>query len=161
MLNTTDNVTQVATHEEMNRYLTEHYLPAHNARFAHAPASDGDYHLPMNRPRLKAADLWCREEERQLSNDGVIHCEKREILVDLRHDMPIKAKVVVRVTEDGSLRILHRTRLGAEHELTWRDYEKPPPREKRVGLSEKAIAAHKARHPGASHPWRGNDYLQH
>jgi hypothetical protein len=115
----------------------------------------------MNRPRLKAADLWCREEERQLSNDGVIHCEKREILVDLRHDMPIKAKVVVRVTEDGSLRILHRTRLGAEHELTWRDYEKPPPREKRVGLSEKAIAAHKARHPGASHPWRGNDYLQH
>ena len=56
----------IATYEEMNCYLTEHYLPAHNARFAHAPASSGDYHLPMNRPRLKAADLWCREEERQL-----------------------------------------------------------------------------------------------
>jgi hypothetical protein len=24
-----------------------------------------------------------------------------------------------------------------------------------------AIAAHKARHPAANHPWRGNDYLQH
>jgi hypothetical protein len=150
----------IATYEEMNCYLTEHYLPAHNARFAHAPASSGDYHLPMNRPRLKAADLWCREEERQLSNDGVISYEKRAIQVDLRHDMPVRAKVVVRTTEEGSLRIVHRTRTGAEHELTWRDYQKPPPREKRVGLSEKAIAAHKARHPAANHPWRGNDYLQ-
>lgn len=150
----------IATYEEMNRYLTQHYLPAHNARFAHAPASDGDYHLPMNRPRLKAQDLWCREEERQLSNDGVISYEKREILIDLRHDMPMRAKVIVRASEDGSLRILHRTQFGAEHELTWRDYKKPPPKPKREGLSEKAIAAHKARRPAANHPWRGKDYLQ-
>lgn len=151
----------IATYEEMNCYLTEHYLPAHNARFAHAPASSGDYHLPMNRRRLKAIDLWCREEERQLSNDGVIHYENRQIQIDVRYDMPVKAKVIVRASEDGSIRILHRTRTGSEHELTWRDYHKPPARAKRVGLSDKAIAAHKARHPAANHPWRGNDYLQH
>jgi len=150
----------VATYEEMNCYLTEQYLPAHNARFAHSPASSGDYHLPLNRRRLKAQDLWCREEERQLSNDGVISYERREIQIDLRHDMPVRAKVVVRTTEDGSLRILHQTRAGAEHELTWRDYKRSPPPPKREGLSEKAIAAHKARHPGASHPWRNKDYLQ-
>ena len=149
----------VATYEEMNRYLSEEYLPAHNARFAHAPASSGDYHLPMNRRRLREQDLWCREEERQLSNDGVISFERRAIQIDLRHDMPVRAKVLVRVAEDGSLRVIHRTRSGAEHELTWRDYKKPPPPPKRVGLSEKAIAAHKARHAGANHPWRNAAYL--
>lgn len=148
----------VSTYEEMNHYLRHHYLPAHNARFAHAPASAADYHLPMNGRRLKGGDLWCRDDERRLSNDGVISYAGREIQVDLRHDMPVKARVLVRTTEDGSLRVLHRTRSGAEHELTWKDYKKPPPRPKREGLSDKALAAHKARHPAASHPWRNADY---
>lgn len=149
----------ISSYEEMNRYLREEYLPAHNARFAHAPLSSTDYHLPMNR-RLKAADLWCREEERQLSNDGVVSYERRAIQVDLRHDMPVRAKVLVRITEDGSLRILYRTRSGTEHELTWRDYKKPPPLAKRTGLSEKALAAHRARHAPANHPWRNAGYLE-
>ena len=149
----------IATYEEMNRYLREEYLPAHNARFAHAPASRADYHLPMNR-RLKAADLWCREEERQLSNDGVISYEKRALQIDLRHDMPVRAKVLVRTTEDGSLRVIYRTRAGAEHELTWRDYNKAPAPAKPVGLSEKAIAAHQRRCPSVNHPWRGANYLK-
>jgi hypothetical protein len=149
----------ISSYEEMNRYLREQYLPAHNARFAHVPASSGDYHLPMTR-RLKPEDLWCRDEERQLSNDGVVSYERRAIQVELRHDMPVRAKVVVRITEEGSLRILHRTRFGAEHELIWRDYRKPPAKAKREGLSEKAIAAHKARRPAATHPWRGNTYLK-
>lgn len=151
----------ISSYEEMNRYLREEYLPAHNARFAHAPSSDADYHLPMNsRWRLHPMSLWCRDEERQLSNDGVISYESRAIQVDLRHDMAVRSKVIVRLTEDGLLRVIHRSRGGAEHELTWRDYKKPPPRPKREGLSEKAIAAHKARHPAANHPWRGNTYLK-
>lgn len=148
----------IASYEEMNRYLREHYLPAHNARFAHAPVSSGDYHLPMNRRRLKAQDLWCREEERQLSNDGVISYERREIQVDVRYDMPVRARVLVRATEDGSLRVIHRMRSGVEHELTWSDYKKPPTPAKSEGLSEKAIAAHKARHAGPNHPWRNAGY---
>lgn len=151
----------IASYEEMNRYLREEYLPAHNARFAHAPQSDADYHLPMNaRWRQRARDLWCRDEERQLSNDGVISYERRQIQVDLRHDMPVRAKVIVRTAEEGSLRILFGTRSGTEHELTWRDYKKPAPKPKREGLSEKALAAHKARHASPTHPWRGNDYLK-
>lgn len=150
----------IATHEEMNRYLREHYLPAHNARFAYEPAKGADYHLQLKGRHLKAADLWCREEERQLSNDGVIHFERREIQVKLRHDMPVRAKVIVRTTEDGSLRVVHRTRAGAEHELTWEDYKKPAPPVKREGLSEKQIAVHKARHPKADHPWRSGNYLE-
>lgn len=154
----------IATYEEMNRYLREEYLPAHNARFAHAPARSADYHLPLNR-RLKAADLWCREEERQLSNDGVVSYERRAIQVDVRHDMPVRARVMVRTTEDGSVRILYRTRSGNEHELAWRDYKRPPSELKREGLSDeaitaKAIAAHQARRPAANHPWRGNAYLK-
>jgi len=150
----------ISSYEEMNRYLRDEYLPAHNARFAHEAASNADYHLPMNRRRLKPEDLWCRDEERQLSNDGVISYERRQLQVNLRHDMPTRAKVVVRTTEDGSLRVLHRTRAGVEHELTWTDYKKPPPGEKREGLSEKAIAAHQRRRPSVNHPWRGNDYLR-
>ncbi|GAC1410910.1 MAG: hypothetical protein NVSMB53_05760 [Gemmatimonadaceae bacterium] len=86
----------IASYEEMNRCLREEYLPAHNARFAHARVSSGDYHLPMNRRWLKEQDLWCREEERQLSNDGVVSYERRAIQVDVRHDMPVRARVVVR-----------------------------------------------------------------
>jgi hypothetical protein len=148
----------ISSYEEMNRYLREEYLPAHNARFARLPASVADYHLPKAKRRLRPGDIWCREEERQLSNDGVISYERRLLQLELRHDMPVRAKVIVRVTEDGLLRVLHRTRSGAEHELTWRDYNKPPPKARREGLSEKAIAAHKARHPAANHPWRNTDY---
>lgn len=150
----------ISTYEEMNRYLREEYLPAHNARFAREAASSADYHLPLRLRRLKPEDLWCRDEERQLSNDGVVSYERREIQVDLRHDMPVRAKVLVRITEGGSLRILYRARSGVEHELTWRDYRKPPPPEKRVGLSEKAIAAHKARHAKPNHPWRNAGYRE-
>jgi hypothetical protein len=154
----------ISTYEEMNRYLREEYFPAHNDRFAHAPASTADYHLPMNR-RIKPEDLWCREEERQLSNDGVISYERRLIQADVRRDMPARARVLVRTTEDGSLRVIYRARSGIEHELTWRDYQKSPPRSKREGLSEqviaeKAIAAQEARRPSATHPWRGNNYLR-
>jgi len=151
----------ISSYEEMNRYLREEYIPAHNARFARAPLSSADYHLPMN-PRLKAADLWCREEERQLSNDGVVSYERRAIQVDVRHDMPVRARVIVRTTEDGALRILYKARSGSEHELSWRDYKKPSlfPA-KRAGLSEKAIAAaEERRHPSVNHPWRGNDYVR-
>jgi hypothetical protein len=151
----------IESYEEMNCYLREHYLPAHNARFAYAPSRDADYHLPMNsRWRLHPMSLWCRDEERQLSKDGVISYESRASQVDVRHDMPVRGNVIVRLTEDGSLRVFHRSREGAEHELTWRDYKKPAPRPKREGLSEKAIAAHKARHPASNHPWRGNTYLK-
>jgi len=148
----------ISSYEEMNRYLREEYLPAHNARFAHEPASPSDYHLPKARRQMRACDIWCREEERQLSNDGVISYERRALQLTLRHDMPARAKVIVRVTEDGLLRVIYRARSGGEHELTWRDYNKPLPEPRREGLSEKAIAAHKARHPAANHPWRNTDY---
>lgn len=150
----------IASYDEMNRYMREHYLPAHNTRFARTPASSADYHLPMHW-RRKASDLWCWDEERTVSNDGVISYERRLLQLELRHDMPERAKVIVRTTEEGnSLRVIYKTRSGTEHELTWRDYRKPAPPPKRVGLSEKAIAAHKARHPAANHPWRNKNYLE-
>ncbi len=123
----------IASYEEMNHYLREHYLPAHNARFAHAPSSSADYHMPMSaRWRQKAADLWCRDEERQLSNDGVISYERRELQVDLRHDMPVKARVVVRVREDGLLRALRgraRAHLAGLQETTTQAEARRPLRE--------------------------------
>ena len=150
----------VASYDGMNCYLREHYLPAHNARFARTPSSSADYHLPMNR-RLKARDLWCWDEERTVSNDGVVSYERRLLQLDLRHDMPKRARVIVRTTEEtDSLRVIYRARSGTEYELTWRDYKKPEPPPKRVGLSEKAIAAHNARHAPANHPWRGTGYLE-
>lgn len=150
----------VASYDEMNRYLREHYLPAHNARFARSPSSSADYHLPINR-MLKPRDLWCWDEERTVSNDGVVSYERRMLQLDLRHDMPRRARVIVRTTEEAdSLRVIYRTRLGTEHELRWRDYQKPAAAPKRIGLSEKAIAAHKARHAAPNHPWRGTGYLE-
>ena len=62
---------------------------------------------------MKPCDIWCREEERQLSNDGVISYEKRHLQLDLRHDMPSRARVVVRVTEDGLPRMHTRRECGS------------------------------------------------
>ena len=46
----------ISSYEEMNRYLREEYLPAHNARFAHAPSGGADFHFPINR-RLSGRSL--------------------------------------------------------------------------------------------------------
>jgi hypothetical protein len=153
----------ISTHDEMNRYLREIYLPAHNARFARKPESLTDYHLSFESVRgaRNAEDIWCREDIRRLSNDGVIRYFNRKIQVLDRRNVSTKATLVVRSTEDGSLRVFHRFWRGSEaleRELRWRDYESPQKQQ----LPAKKVRERTPRHyasPGPNHPWRIQNHI--
>lgn len=144
----------ISTFEGVNEYLEESYLAAHNARFARRAASSSDYHLRLE-ARLDNGNLWCREETRSVSNDGVIAYKNRRLSLTLRRDMPPRARVLVRESEEGDLRVIYKTPGQAEYELTWKDYHEPKPiyREKSV----RSTAG--PRRPPAEHPWRRTNMI--
>lgn len=144
----------ISTFEGVNEYLEESYLAAHNARFARRAASSADYHLKLD-PKLDNGNLWCREETRCVSNDGVIAYQNRRLSLTLRRDMPLRARVLVRESEEGDLRIIYKTPRGAEYELTWKDYLEPEPlyREKSAGSR---AGPHR---PSTEHPWRRTNMI--
>ena len=60
----------IATIEAANAFLREVYLPAHNARFAVAPAGDGSAFTPI--PGVDLDEILCVEEDRQVGNDNCV-----------------------------------------------------------------------------------------
>ncbi len=152
----------ISSHEEMNRYLREIYLPAHNARFAKAPSEPADYHLPLKavRGRMKPEDIWCREESRKLSNDGIITYGNRKLQVTERRDMPARSRVLVRTTENGTLRVIYKSLVAGgmrECELKWHEQAgEPRDRAKplRVAVSANSVHRLPPPRPRADHPWR-------
>ena len=53
-----------------NRFIAEHYLPRHNARFAVTPAKPGPAFVPD--ARRAAHDILCIQYERQFGNDNTV-----------------------------------------------------------------------------------------
>lgn len=156
---------EISTHEDMNRYLRESYLDAHNARFAKPPASSTDYHLPLKTVmgRLKPEDIWSHEEGRQLSNDGVLSYGNRKLQVSERRDMPQRAKVLVRTTQDGLIRVIWRRLVSGpageemrETELKWQEH-KPAQQEigaKTIERLKSPVTRPPRARPAADHRWR-------
>lgn len=138
----------ISDYAPANEYLEQSYIAAHNARFAREPASAADYHLPAD-PRSKERDLWCREETRRVSNDAVISYGSRKLLLTLRRDMPPKARVLVRETEDSKLRVIYCNTSGREYELSWSPYVESP----RVFIATPRCWSPASR-PRPDHPWR-------
>lgn len=113
----------IADYAAANRYLTTTYYPAHNARFAVAPAAPADFHLPLD-PRLDRRTVFCVETPRVLGRDWVVRYDTR-----LLHVVPTRAaqrvtgprqRVVVRETESGELTIIAAGPLSAGEVLEWR-----------------------------------------
>src|SRR5688572_4323358 len=79
-----------------NAYVTREYLPAHNARFALAPASAVEYHVPRDRRRLDA-DIFCLESPRIVAPDHVVQYDGQslQLAAKLRGRVPVKSKVLV------------------------------------------------------------------
>ncbi len=140
----------ISTHAEVNEYLEQIYLPAHNARFARRAASRTDYHVPILRSQ-QGADTWCLEERRRVSLDGVISFKSKLLLLKLRPEMPVKARVLVRTSQSGELSVVYRTPGGSEHLLTWSEYE---PAERLIEPTRKRPSWSEASRPKANHPWR-------
>ena len=64
-------VAGVSSCEAANRYVEEHYLAGHNARFARKPASEADFH--RKRPGKRELDeVFQLEQERVVSSDWVV-----------------------------------------------------------------------------------------
>jgi transposase len=137
-----------------NAYVESVYLPGYNAKYAVAPASPTDYHLPRD-PGLRDEDVFCLEHTRTVGNDFVVQFGKRALQLDrsARGRVPAGSKVIVRETQDGSLRVLHQSRLHGERECRWTPAGgRPSP-----AMQEQAPARESPRpvnRPRADHPWR-------
>lgn len=144
--------------EAANAYVAADYEAAHNARFAVAPASDVDYHLP--RAVLKRADddVFCLETARVVGNDYVVQYQHRGLQLDrrARGRVPAKSTVLVRETQDGRLRVIHLGRDGRERVCAWTEAvprtPKPVPPAAAVPSAPSPRAGPKK--PAADHPWR-------
>jgi hypothetical protein len=125
----------ITTYAAANAYLEASYLAAHNRRFAVRPASAVDFHTRRD-PRLADRDVYCLETTRVLGRDWVVRHENRGYQVlargAARRYCAPGSRVLVRETEDGSMRLLARTVGGREHELEWQPVPVPLARNHRV-----------------------------
>jgi transposase len=138
-----------ASYEDANRYVETKYLAEHNRRFAHAAASEADFH----RKRPSKAELdraFCLEQERVLSLDWVVSYEGRLLQLERqsRHHAPAKSKVLVRENQAGELHIEYRGR-----KLGFTPIERRPERKPSCGGDvSRASPRHIA--PANNHPWK-------
>jgi len=100
-------IAKISTINAANAFLDEVYLPAINTKFAVAPASSEDAHVPLiDEARLK--DIFCFESTRVVSNDYVVRSETRlfQLQKSKRRLPRPKDRVVVRRLLDGEIQIL-------------------------------------------------------
>ncbi|MGH7638559.1 MAG: ISNCY family transposase [Gemmatimonadaceae bacterium] len=147
-----------------NAFVAAAYLPAHNARFAIAPANAIDHHRPRACCRRIDADVFCLETSRVVGNDHVVQYDGRALQLDpgVRGRIPAKSRVLIRESEAGALRVVHVARDGRERVLPWNPataraakpprVQAPPSNSTSPVLAVAAKPAHTI--PAADHPWR-------
>ncbi|HJR17409.1 MAG TPA: hypothetical protein VJ808_11195 [Gemmatimonadales bacterium] len=140
---------------QANAYLESTYLPAPNHRYAPA-GRPGRLPLAWDQRRQPADDIFCLETLRTVGNDHVVQYGGRGLQLDraARGRVPAKSQVLVRETEDGRVRVLHRERSGLTRELVWTP---AAPR------ALKAPALPASANPGPAtprpeHPWRAQHF---
>jgi hypothetical protein len=106
----------ITTLEAANRFIAEHYLPAHNAAFAIAPAEAGSAFVP---DRVKqSGEILSIQEERRVGNDNTV---KWRGLVLQIPPSPLRThfvRAMVRIHEypDGRLAVFHGPHRLAEYD---------------------------------------------
>jgi hypothetical protein len=99
----------IASYEEANRFLKEHYLAEHNRRFRRPAAEPADYH--RRRPTARQLDeVFWLEEERVVSADWVVRYNNCLLQLERQsqHWAPAKSRVQVRENEAGEIAIHYR-----------------------------------------------------
>jgi transposase len=143
-----------------NAFLATTYLPEHNARFAHVPASAEDFH--RRTPSRGALDrAFQLEATRVLSNDWVVRYDTRYLQVARQSQQaPARSTVLVREAVTGAIELRYRGRL-----MRWTEI--PAPLRPALPPGTRAVAAAAIAHqrapvrPSADHPWsRGFDERQ-
>jgi transposase len=151
----------IADDAAANAYAENEYLAQHNARFAVAPASPVDYHLPRDPHRLDR-DVFCLEHERTVGNDFVVQFEKQALQLSrsARGRVPAGSKVLVRQTREGPLRVVHVNWRGVEKECPWTAAAPRSRSDSALRVEIRVAAKSGQKHkPGPNHPWRRDPTL--
>lgn len=145
----------IADDAAANAYAESEYLPQHNARFAVAPSSPVDYHLPRD-TKLLDCNVFCLEHERTVSNDFVVLFEKQALQLDraARGRVPAGSKVMVRETREGPLRVVHVNRHSVERECAWGPVVSRPAHQEPSPVPAPTPVSSGTYKPAANHPWR-------
>jgi hypothetical protein len=97
----------IASYDEANRYLEEQYMAAQNRHFAHAAASDADYH--RKRPGKKELDeAFQLEQERVVSADWVVSYQGRLLQLERQSRAPCSGQQPCPDPPEPARRDLHR-----------------------------------------------------
>jgi len=137
----------IADYAAANSFLDEPYLPQHNQRFGREPAEAADFHLAPP-AGLDLRRVFCLEQERKVSRDGVVRYENRWLQLALRRNQPIGAgtRVTVEQWRDGSLHVRHE---GVE--LSFSEIDRAALRPAPKPAAARPATAAK---PASDHPWR-------
>lgn len=146
----------ISTMAEANHYLWQTYIPAHNARFAVAPADASDAHRPLLEAHRLEQILSVRTE-RTLMNDYTLRHENKFLQV-LEHQsvrvMP-GDKIDVELRLDGSTHLRFKGTYLNFKTLDKRPYRPhllaQPSRTKQYGIPSLHGANYR---PAKDHPWR-------
>lgn len=99
-----------------NQYLTKHFLPAYNRRFAVSAVEDGTAFVPWIGPHL--AEILCVQEERVVANDNTVRYQGRSLQIppDSHRFHYVKALVRVHEHPEGTLAVFHGPRCLARYD---------------------------------------------
>ena len=139
-----------------NAFLEAAYWPEHNARFARAPASAEDFHLPVRRGG-RLDQVFRLEEPRTVSNDWVVRYHNRLFQLERQSGYaPARSTVLVCEDADGRIEIQYRDRAMRSTELI--PAGRPPEHAGTAAARASPPARPPVRtrrwHPGPDHPWR-------
>ena len=104
--------------EVANAFIREVYLPAHNARFAVAPAQPDSAFTPI--PGVDLDEILCVQEERQVGHDNCVSYRTLKLQIPPSPMRPhfVKARVKVHVYPDGSHAVFHGPRCIGRYDDT-------------------------------------------
>jgi transposase len=108
----------IATLEAANAFVRDHYIPAHNARFAVKAEQEGSAFVAI--PGVDLNEILCIQEERQVGQDNCVSFNRLKLQIPespLRAHF-VKASVKVRHYCDGSHAIFHGPRCLGRYDST-------------------------------------------
>jgi transposase len=132
-----------------NAFLEVEYWADHNRRFAQAPASPDDYHVPVPRG-VRLDQVFRLEEKRSVSNDWVVRYDNRLLQLERQSGHPpARARVLIYEAPDGGLEIRYRDRV-----MRWTEVTGRPRGEPRPCPDLPRVIRLKPRRVCDDHPWR-------
>ena len=141
----------IANYDQANAYLDEHYIAAHNRRYARPAAEAADYH--RRRPTQRQLDqVFWLEEERVVSEDWVVRYKNRLLQLERQsqHWAPSRSRVLVRENEAGQIQVSYRDQC-----LPFREVQRASPaRSEERGAAPSPAPPSPKPSPAKPHPWR-------